>query len=107
MPFADSRAARRFDPDKYQKVTLLATERSAVDVYCLLPGQSQRLHTHAETDKYYVILEGEARVRIGEEERVLGPGWAALAGPGVPHAIANDGPGPAVVLVFQAPKAYG
>lgn len=106
MDFAAVAEHKRFDPEKYQKTTLLATDQSALDVYCLAPGQAQKVHTHAHTDKYYFVLEGRARVRIGAEEREVGPGWAALARPGVEHGIANPGPDPLVVLVFQAPKAY-
>lgn len=106
MGFTDVASRKRFSPEKYQKVPLFETERSILDVYCLLPGQAQKLHSHAGNDKYYFILEGRARVRIGDEERDLGPGEAALARPGVDHSIANTSGAPVVALVFQAPKPF-
>jgi mannose-6-phosphate isomerase-like protein (cupin superfamily) len=104
--FAAVAAAVRANPEKYQKVNLFETDRTALDVYTLLPGQSQKLHAHRETDKYYVILEGEAEVQIGTEVRALGPGEAALARPGVEHSIANRGTERLVALVFQSPKTW-
>lgn len=106
MGFAKLSDHQRFDADKYQKHSVFATPRSALDVYCLLPGQSQKVHTHAGIDKYYLILEGSARVRIGPEERDLGPGEVAMAEPGVEHGIANPDTTPLVVAVFQAPKGF-
>ena len=106
MDFQSLIGARRFDEAKYQKVSLFETPQTAMDVYCLLPGQSQKLHSHKETDKYYVVWEGRATVQIGSEVRELGPGEAALARPGVEHAISNRGPDPVVALVFQAPKGF-
>jgi len=99
-------AAKRFSAEKYQKNNLLQTPMSALDVYCLLPGQSQKLHTHAGNDKYYVIWQGIATVQVGDEVRTLGPGEVALASPGQPHSIANQSDEQVVALVFQAPKSF-
>lgn len=104
--FASAIAAKRFEAEKYQKISLFETDKTALDVYCLLPGQSQKLHSHKETDKYYLILEGRAEVQIGSEVRALGPGEAALARPGVDHSIANKDSTPVVAVVFQSPKTW-
>ncbi|HEY3364812.1 MAG TPA: cupin domain-containing protein [Symbiobacteriaceae bacterium] len=106
MDFRNIADARRFSPEKYQKNNLFETEQTAVDVYCLLPGQSQRLHSHKGTDKYYVIWEGRATVQVGSETRELNPGEISLARPGVEHSIANRSDAPVVALVFQAPKSF-
>lgn len=104
--FQEIAAHRRFVADKYQKISLFETPHTAMDVYCLLPGQAQKVHAHKDTDKYYVVLDGTARIRVGEEEREVGPGWAALSRPGVEHGVSNPGPEPLTVLVFQAPKSF-
>ena len=106
MAFVNFLEHKRFSEEKYQKVSLFETPGTAMDVYCLLPGQSQRLHSHDKTDKYYVVLEGEATITVGEETRQCGPGWATLARPGVPHSIANQSTAPVVALVFQSPKTF-
>lgn len=106
MDFQNVADVRRFSPEKYQKVNLFETPLSALDVYCLLPGQSQKLHAHKGNDKFYVIWEGRATVQIGNEVREISAGEAALARPGVEHAIANHSDVPVVALVFQAPKSF-
>lgn len=101
MSFTNLKEHARFDPEKYQKILLLESARSALDVYCLLPGQSQKLHAHKGTDKYYVIWEGRATVQVGEEVRELGPGEAALAPADVDHGITNNFAEPVVAVVFR------
>lgn len=106
MDFRSIADAKRFAEEKYQKVNLFESPLSMLDVYCLLPGQSQKLHNHKNNDKYYLIWEGRATVQIGTEIRELGPGEAALAKPGIDHSIANNSAEPLVALVFQAPKPF-
>lgn len=106
MNFRNVAESQRFSAEKYQKVNLFETEQTALDVYCLLPGQSQKLHSHKGTDKYYVVWQGTATVQIGQDVRQLGPGEAALARPGVDHSISNQSDSPVVALVFQAPKSF-
>ena len=106
MPFSSINDRMQFSTEKYQKVNLIATDRSMLDIYCLLPGQKQDLHAHQGNDKYYVVWRGEAEVTIGNETRRLEPGDVAVAGPGEPHAIANPAQRPLVVLVFQAPNPF-
>jgi len=62
-------ALRRFSPDKLQKLNLFETERFFCDVYCLEPGQEQKAHAHAGSDKLYAVLEGSVEVRVGAETR--------------------------------------
>lgn len=102
--FGNLRERARFNQEKYQKAVVLAGTRSALDVYCLLPGQQQRVHAHPETEKYYLVWQGTVTVTVGPETRVLGPGEAAFAPPGVPHGVANSGQEPALVVVFQTPR---
>jgi quercetin dioxygenase-like cupin family protein len=95
--------ARRFAPDKMQKVGLFASERFFLDLYCLEPGQSQKPHAHDGSDKVYLVVEGSGRFRIGDEDTTLGPGEAVMAEPGLVHGIANDSGARLVVLTLMAP----
>lgn len=106
MDFVNVSEQVRFDEAKYQKINLFTTPGTACDVYCLLPGQAQKVHSHPETDKYYYVLDGTARIRIGAEEQEVGPGWAALARPGVEHGVSNPGQAPLTLLVFTSPKTF-
>ena len=102
--FADVDAASQFAAEKMRKNNLFTTEHLFCDVYCLEPGQEQAGHSHAGSDKVYYVIEGTARVRIGDEERVVAAGTAALAASSVPHAVTNPGPGRLRLLVLMAPK---
>jgi len=92
-----------FAPEKLSKVGLFETERFFLDLYCLLPGQSQKPHAHEGCDKVYLVVEGRARVRVGDEERALARGEAVLAASGEVHGIANDSDARLVVLTFMSP----
>ena len=96
-------SARRFADEKMQKVGLFATERCFCDLYCLEPGQSQKAHAHAASDKVYLVVEGAGRFRVGDEEATLSEGEAVLAPADSPHGIENDSGARLVVLTFMAP----
>src|SRR6266446_1013637 len=81
-------ALRRFSPDKLQKVNLFETERFFCDVYCLEPGQEQKAHAHAGSDKLYAVLEGAV----------------ALCPAGSEHGVTNRSNARAALLVFMAPR---
>jgi quercetin dioxygenase-like cupin family protein len=97
-------ALRRFSPDKLQKLNLFETERFFCDVYCLEPGQEQKAHAHAGSDKLYAVLEGVAEVRVGSDMRELRAGEMALCPAGSEHGVANRSNARTALLVFMAPK---
>jgi len=96
-------SAWSFSPEKLKKVGLFSSERFFLDLYCLEPGQSQIPHTHAGCDKVYLVAQGRARVRVGDEERTLVAGEAVLAASGEVHGLENDSNERAVVLTLMAP----
>ena len=99
-----SLGVRRFDAAKMQKLNLFETGRFFCDVYCLEPGQSQKAHAHAGSDKVYAVLEGTVVARVGGEERELKPGEAVLAEAGSEHGVENRSGERAALLVFMAPR---
>lgn len=48
-------------------------------------GDSPPLHVHTTEDEAFHVLEGELRLRVGEDDVRLRAGEAALAPRGVPH----------------------
>ena len=66
-------------------------------------GASTQEHYHARTEEIYYIVEGLARIRIGEEIRQVGPGDAIAIPPGQPHKIWNIGSGALRLLCCCAP----
>ena len=94
----------RFSDEKMLKVPLFDSEKCFCDLYCLRPGQDQRVHTHAESDKIYVVVKGSGSFHIGGEERELKNGHAVIARPGEAHGVRNVGNEDLVLLVFMTPK---
>ena len=74
------------------------------DLYCLKPGQDQRIHSHSESDKIYFVLRARGMFHIGGEERELGAGDAVAAMPGEPHGVRNAAEQDLVLLVFMTPR---
>jgi mannose-6-phosphate isomerase-like protein (cupin superfamily) len=97
------RAAQRFSAEKLAKVGLFASERFFLDLYCLEPGQAQKTHAHAGSDKVYLVVEGTGLFEIGDEKRRLGPGEGTLAPAGVPHGVQNESGERLVVLTWMSP----
>jgi mannose-6-phosphate isomerase-like protein (cupin superfamily) len=94
----------RFGEGKMQKVSLFDSEKCFCDLYCLRPGQDQRVHTHEESEKIYVVLRGSGSFHIGGEECELASGQAVIARPGESHGVRNTGENELVLLVFMTPK---
>ena len=104
MPFLDTRAVRGFSSEKLAKHNLFETAQMFCDVYCLEPGQAQKVHAHAGATKLYYVIEGRAALTCGDETRVLGPGEMAWSPAGEPHGVRNDSGERAVLLVAMAPN---
>jgi quercetin dioxygenase-like cupin family protein len=93
----------KFQADKMAKIALATTPRAQLDLYCLEPGQSQKVHSHADQDKVYVVLEGRGRFTLGADEHALTAGEALVAAAGAPHGVTNDSGARLVLLVFVSP----
>ena len=93
-----------FSAEKMRKVGLVDTASLFCDAYCLEPGQEQVGHSHAVGDKLYFVLSGTGRIRVGDDERDVGPGDLACAPAGEDHGVRNPGPGRLALLVMMAPK---
>lgn len=64
-------------------------------------------HVHHKDDEAWYVLEGELRVRVGEEEVVVGPGASAFVQRGTPHTYWNPGPGQCRYLLVMTPNIFG
>jgi quercetin dioxygenase-like cupin family protein len=93
----------KFSPEKMAKITLGATARVHLDLYALEPGQAQKVHTHDDQDKVYVVVEGRGRVTVGAAEETLEAGEAIIAGAGLPHGVVNDSASRLLLLVLVSP----
>ena len=93
-----------FSQEKMKKTGLFDTAHLVCDLYCFEPGQVQKPHTHAESDKVYYVLEGTGTFKIGDEEKDLAAHHMTLAPAGVEHGVANHGADRLVMLVMMAPN---
>ena len=72
---------------KFTKADLAKGDHLLAGLNCFEPGQSQAVHAHDGADKFYLVLEGKARMRVGDEEIDAEPGTLAWAPAGVPHGV--------------------
>jgi quercetin dioxygenase-like cupin family protein len=93
----------RFSAERMAKITLGATARVHLDLYALEPGQAQKVHTHDDQDKVYVVLEGRGRFTVGAAEETLEAGEAIVAAAGAAHGVVNDSGARLLLLVLVSP----
>ena len=103
----DSKAVKdhiSFSEERMQKHALFDSPHLFYDTYCLLPGQSQKVHAHEGSDKVYYVLEGTGRFTVGDEEQDLTQGHAVIARAGESHGVRNESGENLVLLVTMAPR---
>ncbi len=64
------------------------------------------LHVHPGFDETYLVLEGELRIVVGNDERTLGPGAAAYVRGTTPHTFSNPGDEQARFLSICSPGGF-
>ena len=94
----------RFSDEKMQKIPMFESPKYFCDLYCLKPGQDQRIHSHAESDKIYFVLRGRGFFHIAGDERELAEGQMVIAKPGEDHGVRNSAAEELVMLVFMTPR---
>ena len=99
----DYRKLTGSDPDRMYKATLFESQRLLLGLNCLEPGQGDRVHTHPDQDKFYVVLEGEGEFTVGDETLQAGEGMTVLAPAGVSHAVRNASAARLVILMGLTP----
>ena len=92
-----------FNPEKLFKATLAHSERLMLGLNCLEPGQAQKIHDHADQDKFYFVLEGEGLFTVGQEEKTATSGMLVWTPAGVPHGVSNQSAQRLVILMGIAP----
>ena len=67
------------------------------------PGGETVEHFHRTTEEIYFFTHGSGRMRLGDDEREVGPGDTVVIAPGVPHKLWNPGQEPLRLLCCCAP----
>ena len=68
------------------------------------PKEGPPLHTHANEDEAWHVIEGELRFRLGSELSRAPAGSFVFVPRGVPHCFQNIGASPARILVLFTPS---
>ena len=89
--------------EKFYKTTLFNGEFLMIGLNCFEPGQRQKVHDHADQDKFYYVVSGTGRFTVGEEETDVPPGAVVFAPAGIRHGVTNVGEERLVVLMGIAP----
>ncbi len=55
------------------------------------PGAATTAHYHHVAEELYFFTAGTGRLRVGDDEREVGPGVCAVIPPGVEHKLWNTG----------------
>ncbi len=70
----------------------------------LKPGQASTKHRHFDQEELYVLLEGEGRMRVGDEVLTLDPHDTLLVDPDTVRQLFNDTEADQLWLVVGAPQ---
>jgi mannose-6-phosphate isomerase-like protein (cupin superfamily) len=85
---------------------LQQTARSQTAVMTIAPGQEAGpVETH-HADQIVYVIEGEAVIKVEEDERRTGPGGLVMIPAGARHHVRNPGREPLFFLTVYAPPEY-
>ena len=77
-----------------------------VNVIVYPPGYDGFAHYHDIQDELYFVHRGTARIEVGGEERILGPGGLFHAESTTPRKVSNAGDDDLVLLVVGGKDGY-
>lgn len=101
--FIDWRGHTGAAAEKFFKTPLWQGDHVMVGLNCLEPNQTQSLHAHQGADKFYLVLEGEGKFTVGDQERRAASGALVVAPAGIAHGVTNVGSERLSLLVAIAP----
>ncbi|MBI2166562.1 MAG: cupin domain-containing protein [Chloroflexi bacterium] len=74
--------------------------RVSLNLTRLDPGERHLLHFHKTETILYYVLQGQAKLTLGEKVIEARPGVAAYVPAGTNHAVFNDGAAPFLMAAF-------
>lgn len=101
--FLDWREHAGTQTEKFYKATLWQGEHVLVGLNCLEPNQTQTVHAHQGADKFYFVLEGGGKFKVGDVEQTASAGSLVVAPAGVSHGVENTGSERLSLLVAISP----
>jgi quercetin dioxygenase-like cupin family protein len=104
--FRSIEALTSFSGEKATKADLFLGQHLFVGLNCFERGQSQPVHVHDGSDKFYVVVSGKARITVGEETREVGEGAVVWAPADLPHGV-EEALERTVMLIAISPPSPG
>lgn len=89
--------------EKFFKTTLASSPRLMLGLNCLEPGQEQKVHDHADQDKFYFVVEGEGLFSVGDQQKEASAGMVIWAPATIPHGVKNQSTQRLVIMMGIAP----
>lgn len=72
-----------------------------VKVLHVAPRQKLSLQYHNHRTEHWIVVEGEAKITIGDTQMVLGPNGSTFVPNGEKHRLENPGDGPLKIIEIQ------
>ena len=101
--FKPVQAHAAFSAERATKADLCAGSQMFVGLNCFEPGQAQKVHAHAGADKFYFVVSGKARMTVGSETQLVGPGTLVWAPADVPHGVVEAAERTVMVVAIAPP----
>ena len=96
-----------FSPEAATRVRVFATDRLALDLWCLEPNQATEVLHLPDQDVTYTVIGGRSWFVTDEGEVGLDPMGAMLIRAGTVHGIDNRAPDPLVIIAVASPPGEG
>lgn len=103
MEIAELDQYRQTSPEGFTKRMVRSTERALVFVLNFEPGQALPAHSHAESDVFLTVLQGEGAVEVDGRSAALAPGVAVHCEGKETLSVRNTGAAALSLLVFLYP----
>jgi len=84
----------------------LGVEAFGINVIVMPSNYTGFQYYHDEQDELYFVHSGTARVEVGDEERLLGPGGMVHVSSTTPRRVSNGGDEDLVLLVVGGKGGY-
>jgi len=89
--------------EKFQPHKLIQKEEVEVVLLAFEPGQGLPIH-ETPVDVFFHVIEGEAHIKVGENEKTVSEGNIVLSPADIPHTVKNKSDEKAKILVVKTPK---
>ena len=85
MPFVELSEIREREPVPGYRARFIHSDSMTVAYWEIEPGASMPEHSHSQ-EQIVNLTEGEFELRVGDEVRMLAPGFVAIVPPDVAHS---------------------